>query len=63
MTTTYETVRRTTVTRKSGAKPDTKPAPVKGTLDIYRGDNGMILIDACVPVEIAARMLAAYDSH
>lgn len=30
----------------------------KGTIEVYRGDNGMVLIDACVPMAVAARMLA-----
>jgi hypothetical protein len=34
-----------------------------GSIEVYAGDNGMVSIDACVPVAVAARMLAQLSAR
>lgn len=43
-------------TRRTVFRSDDRKKP-KGMIDLYQGDNGMTGIDACVPTDIAARML------
>lgn len=72
MTTTYTTLRRTTVTRqhtepsssvasgraKAKAKKSlAKSKPTPGTFTVFAPVDGKMLIDACVPVALASRWL------
>jgi hypothetical protein len=37
------------------------PKMPKGMVDVYRGDNGMVVIDACIPRALADTVLALID--
>lgn len=56
----YLTTRRTTVEVRPPRRHKQAPA---GTFDIIAADNGMALIDACVPEAFAKAVLALWKTQ